>query len=64
MATRSLTTRKPTEQSSKYRLPEAVRRQILKGSTSRPDAVIPVTKLEIVEQQRLRFIERFGSDGF
>lgn len=61
MATQSLA--KGKTGSAEYQLPEAVRRQMLQESTSRPDAVIPASKLQVVERQRLRFIEHFGSDG-
>lgn len=62
MATKSLATAK--EKRQEYQLPETIRRQILQESSTRPDKSIPAKKLEIVEQQRLRFVKRFGSDSY
>lgn len=61
MATQSLT--KGKTEKTEYQLPEAIRRHLLQDSSSRPGAAISPRKLEIVERQRLRFIEQFGWDG-
>lgn len=57
MATPSVTTEEA--KGAQYQLPEDVRQQLLQ----RPGKSISMKKLKIVEQQRRRFIQQFGSDG-
>lgn len=57
MATASLATDETRD--AQYQLSEDARQQLV----LRPDVSIPTKKLEIVERQRRRFIQRFGSDG-